>query len=93
MKKGFTVLTLKILKKDTVSEINIGIGVKVPCPSRFTNLDYIMLFDVNSDSSSTIVDWSIAAISRNVMDDFSLLLNSNNALKGSLNLGKIYVII
>lgn len=52
-----------------------------------------MLFDINSDSSSTIVDWSIAAISRNVMDDFSLLLNSNNALKGSLNLGKIYVII
>lgn len=93
LKKGFTVLTLKILKRDTVSEINIGIGGKGPCPSRFTNLDYIMLFDINSDSSSTIVDWSIAAISRNVMDDFSLLLNSNNALKGSLNLGKIYVII
>lgn len=85
-------LTLKIINRDSIDTINIGIGGKGDAMPTGVKLDYVMLFDLEKSEHGTNVLWSIGVINTKLIAALSPLLNSLGKLSGSISIGALYCI-
>lgn len=92
-KVGLLKLIQKIENIDNFDDIKISIGAKYTSVVPNYDVDYIFMFDINnSNSSLTVINYTVAIIDTTLLNEFSQLLDSNKKLKGSLVYDKIYVI-
>ncbi len=85
-------LTLKIINKDSISTINIGIGGKGSAMPTGVKLDYVMLFDLEKTGNGMDILWSIGVINTNLIDILKPLLNDSGKLSGRICVGSLYCI-
>lgn len=80
----------KIIGKEAVSEIHIGIGGKDAETSSVEKLDYVMLFDAERNGKCVDVLWEIEVINKAICERLEPLLNEYGELRGRIELGELY---
>lgn len=90
--EGLKNLISKVNDKCDYSDIKISIGAKQNNNISNSSIDYIFMFDINSDENYTYIDYSVALIDVSLVKIFSPLLNQQNKLKGRLIYERLFVI-
>ena len=81
-------LLRKIIQRDDVSKISIGLGGKEPDNIPHYSVDYVMTFDY-SDLPKGNIEWKIWILDTTLLEDIKPLINHDGKLEGTLKIGII----
>lgn len=88
--KGILLLADKSVKIKNISDVYISVGAKGQSNNILYKVDYIFMFDVNSNTKNTIISYSVALINMKLSNEFLKLSEDGQNLNGKITLDKIY---
>lgn len=87
------ILFKKMIRNDDISSLYTSIAAKYSSRHSFFDVDYMFMFKIDNDCvGKTEIKYNVAIINTNLIDDFSVLKNSEGKMQGSIILDKIYKI-